>query len=91
MGVLERGDYLDSGTGAEPVRVGCLEHEPRPGFPVRGDLGDEDVRAVAVAKLTRVVAGVELQLVTELMAHLRRRMRIMFGCQQLITVTRMPT
>jgi hypothetical protein len=45
VGVLERGDDLDGGTGAEPVRFCRLEHEPYPGLLVRGDLGDEDVRA----------------------------------------------
>src|SRR5689334_7892777 len=72
VGVLERGDDLDGGTGADPVRFCRLEHEPYPGLLVRGDLGDEDVRAVAVAELAGVMAGVELELIAELGEELGR-------------------
>jgi hypothetical protein len=72
VGVLEGGDDLDGGAGAEPVRVGRLEHEPDPGLPVCGDFGDEHVRAVPVAELAGIMAGIELQLEAESLEELRR-------------------
>jgi hypothetical protein len=63
--IFERRNHLDDRVGTERLGVGHFQHDLRLGRLVLGYLGNKDVGTLAVAKLTRGVIGLELQIETQ--------------------------
>jgi hypothetical protein len=79
--VPERCHHLDPRTGTEPIRIPHFQNDPDSGLLILGNLGDEQVGAVAVAKQAGSMVGLEFQREAKPLKELRRLSPVM-GCQE---------